>query len=257
MTFALNEIALPTGRLSYRVGGNGRPLVHIHSAGGPRITAPLSTLASTHKVLLPVIPGYDGTPMHSGPVSIRALAGIVAAFIDTVVGERCDVMGQSLGGWVALWLAADRPDLVDQMVLQCPAGLRVATPGAREVPDSELRLSAYPERKPVETRTPAQVAENRTVMARYAGDVRFDAALAERLGSIDARTLILLGTLDNVIPAATGVLLKNRLPRSHLSYIFDAAHSLDVDQPERVCRLVKAFLEKGPAFIVREPAQAT
>lgn len=48
-----------------------------------------------------------------------------------------------------------------------------------------------------------------------------------------------------------GCRLKSGIPHSHLSYIYGAAHAIEFDQPERVARLVGAFLERGEAFIVR------
>jgi pimeloyl-ACP methyl ester carboxylesterase len=45
--------------------------------------------------------------------------------------------------------------------------------------------------------------------------------------------------------------LKSAIPHSHLSYIHGAAHAVEFDQPDRVARLVGAFLERGEAFVVR------
>ena len=42
--------------------------------------------------------------------------------------------------------------------------------------------------------------------------------------------------------------LKEKIPLSHLTYMFDAAHGIEIDQPERMLRLVTAFLERGEAF---------
>ena len=67
----------------------------------------------------------NGTPFHATTGGMRPLAATMAEFLRDVVGARCDAMGQSFGGWLALWLAVDHPDLLDQMVLLCPAGLRV------------------------------------------------------------------------------------------------------------------------------------
>ena len=53
-----------------------------------------------------------------------------------------------------------------------------------------------------------------------------------------------------MIPAKAGHVLKQQIRLSHLTYIYDAAHAIEVDQPERLLRLVKAFLERGEAYIV-------
>ena len=54
---------------------------------------------------------------------------------------------------------------------------------------------------------------------------------------------------DGLLPvvatsAKTGEVLKEKIPHSHLTYVDDAAHGIEIDQPERMLRLVKAFLER-------------
>jgi pimeloyl-ACP methyl ester carboxylesterase len=45
-------------------------------------------------------------------------------------------------------------------------------------------------------------------------------------------------------------LLKSRLRRAFLVYVWDAAHNIEVDQPGRVAALVQSFLERSDAFVV-------
>ena len=77
-----------------------------------------------------------------------------------------------------------------------------------------------------------------------------DETLLARLSELKARTLIVLAGRDELIPAKAGQVLKQHIPFSHLAYVYDAAHGIEVDQPERLLRLVKAFLERGEAYIV-------
>lgn len=262
MEFVHRSVELSSGPLHYRVAGSGRPLVWFHTSGGVRITPVATGLAENHTVYLPVVPGFDGTPLPKGDGSVRALAAIMAKFVDTVVGGSVDVMGQSFGGWIALWLAVERPDLVEQLVVLCPAGLRQDGRGGLPKDPAQLRakLYAHPERVPPDERSPEQVAANRPIPSHYHRDVPFDAELAERLPSIEGRALILQGTEDEVVPASSVTFLKSRIPRSHLTYIYDAAHAIDVDQPERTLRIVRAFLDRGAGFLVpqsrRERAEA-
>jgi hypothetical protein len=55
--------------------------------------------------------------------------------------------------------------------------------------------------------------------------------------------------------------LKAKIPTSHLIYVYDAAHAIEVDQPERFLTLVGDFLARGQGFLVNagtgeEPADA-
>ena len=83
-----------------------------------------------------------------------------------------------------------------------------------------------------------------------------DEDLAGRLAEIQSLTLVLMGVEDTVIPAETGWLLKERLPNVYLTYIDDAAHNIEVDQPERVLKLVRKFLEHGEAFLLNRGPEA-
>jgi pimeloyl-ACP methyl ester carboxylesterase len=143
---------------------------------------------------------------------------------------------------------------VEQVVAMCPAGFRQDGRGGLPQDPAEARrkLYAYPDRAPAEERTEAQLAANRKVPPHYHKGAPFDPELAARVHEIRARTLLLHGTRDEVIPAESVTFLKERIPHSHLTYVYDAGHLLDVDQPERTLRIARAFLERGAAFLVRQ-----
>jgi len=230
--FARQEARLASGAVPYLAAGSGRPLLYLHSTGGITLTQPLRALAAKHRVLMPVMPGFDETPDHPGVATMGDLADLVAGFLDRLGVASCDVIGHSFGGYLALWLALKHPKRVEQMVLEAPAGLRF---GAVAAPQAQ---------------GDARQERNRKSRDRYGTGKPVDEALAARAGEITARTLILLGTRDLAIPRETGVFLKAKLPASHLAYVYDAGHSIEVDQPARFLRIVAAYLERGEAYIV-------
>jgi pimeloyl-ACP methyl ester carboxylesterase len=184
------------------------------------------------------------------------LADLAAKFARSVIGGPCDVVAESFGGWQALWLAVRRPDLVGQLVLQAPAGLRTEGTGGLPADPAERlkKLYAVPERAPKETRLPEVLAENQRQRDRYFGGLSLDKELQMALPGIKARTLIVFGTADEVVPIDCARRLTAGIPHAHLSYIWGAAHVPEWDQPDRVARLIGAFLEHGEAFVVRRPA---
>lgn len=248
---ALSTAQLATGALSYCVAGEGRPVLHLHPAGGLHWGGVHAALAKTHKVYAPVAPGFDGTPDHPGVDSIAGLGLLAAEFIERVVGGPCDVVGHSFGGWVAASLAAQRPDLVGQLVLSASAGFR--PPGTPPIPaDPEARKRAlfrHPEKLGPGKGAAIEVA-NQQRYARYHGGMAMDAALLEKLKAFDHLTLLIHGSHDGVIPDHSSQLLRATLPRSYLVYLWDAGHALEVDQPERAARLVGEFLQRSEAFLV-------
>ena len=257
--FQKTTVRLSEGDLSYWVPGEGPPVLYLHAAGGARATAGLQLLARSRRIYMPVIPGFDDKPLLESVATMRDIARLGAAFVETVIGETADVIGQSFGGWAAPWLALDRPDAVGLLVLECPAGFR---PEGHPPPsnDPELRskqMFAYPERRPPETKSEATLGRNREMLHRYHGAESRDDALIERLGEIEALTLVLLGTRDGRMPRESVQLLKARLPRAFLVYVYDAAHSIETDQPKRFANLVADFLQRGETFLVNQTVSAT
>jgi pimeloyl-ACP methyl ester carboxylesterase len=256
ISFTEHHVELDSGRVTYLKGGEGRPILHLHPAGGPRVTPVTQVLARRHAYYIPTVPGFNGTPEHPTVGSMVDLADLAAKFARTVIGGPCDVVAESFGGWQALWLAVRHPDLVQQLVLQAPAGLR--TDGTGGLPaDPEARrgkLYAVLERAPEETRRPEILANNQRLYGRYTGGITLDTALQAALPDIKARTLILFGTLDEVVPIDTARRLLAGIPQSRLAYIWGAAHVPEYDQPDRTARLIAAFMEHGEGYLVRRPA---
>lgn len=252
MSYEKQTVELAAGNVTYYVAGDGPPVLYLHPAGGLRVTKPLETLAESFRIYAPIAPGFDGSDALDGVASMPDLARLWGEFADQAIGGRCDVMGHSFGGWLAAWFTVLMPDKVGQLVLECPAGFR--EDGAGGLPDSPeaLRraLFAHPENLPPETKSDDILARNREMLSHYNGGMAMDSALADRLGEIEVLTLILHGTKDGVIPAASMRFLKRRIQHTFLIFIYDAAHAIEVDQPEHFTGLVVDFLKRGEAFLV-------
>ena len=105
-------------------GGSGTPLVLLHGVGGTwRVWRPvLPLLERWHAVFAPTLPGHCGAERLAPGVapSVGALADGVAEQLDRAGIERAHIVGNSLGGWVALELA--RRGRARSVVLFGPAG---------------------------------------------------------------------------------------------------------------------------------------
>ena len=252
--FNEQKVVLATGPVHFLKGGNGPAILHLHSAAGPRLSPTIERLSAKHTIYMPTMPGFNGTPAHPGVVSMKDLGDLTASFVRAIVGKGCDVIAESFGGWIALWQAVNHPDLVEQLVLEAPAGMRTKGIGGLPADPAERdrKLYAVPERAPKDPQYDEVLPGNFKAVARYAGGETLDAELLKALPKIKARTLLLFGSKEEVTPVEdVGRRLKSAIPHSHLSYIYGAAHAVEFDQPERVARLVGAFLERGEAFVVR------
>src|SRR5262245_31298139 len=109
IAFTEHHVDLNTGPVTYLKGGEGPPILHLHPAGGPRVTPVTQMLARRHTYYIPTTPGFNGTPEHAAVASMLDLADLAAKFAHTVIGDACDVVAESFGGWQALWLAVRHP----------------------------------------------------------------------------------------------------------------------------------------------------
>lgn len=263
MEFTEQVISLSAGDVTYHVGGIGDPVLCLHGGGGFRPTAALAAMAEKFRVYAPVTPGFDGTPTLDGIASMPDLAGLWGEFADIIIKQPCDLLGHSFGGWLAAWIAVLMPEKIGQLILEAPSGFRQGP--ARAVPKTlealHRALIAHPEKAPPESKSQEILARNRETLGHYyrepakpgAGRVMFgdcDTALAGRLTEIEALTLILHGTKDGAVPSDSMHLIKRCIPRAFLIYVYDAAHAIEIDQPEKVSALVIDFLTRGEAFLV-------
>lgn len=251
--FEKRTVDLVSGPVTYHIAGDGPPVLYFHSAGGVRYTYALDALASDYRIYMIVAPGFDGTPVHEGIDTMPALADLAASFVDEVIGEQVDVIGQSFGGFLSVWFTVRHPDKVGFLVPQCPSGFRPPEiPQNRTGSPEEMRarMFAHPERIPPGEKTPELLAESRKWANYYHDSIGRDDALVDQLGGIECQTLILQGTKDGMMPPESGQLLMRKIPRAKLLYVYDAGHNIEVDQPTRLVTLIHDFLSRGEAFIV-------
>ena len=117
-------------RIHYLAGGKGPPLLVVHGvASRADDGAPIyRELMRTHRVYALDLLGYGDSdrPLDSD-YSVTTQAEIVRGFMDAVGLREADVMGVSMGGWVALKVAAEHPERVRRLVLVSSGGLQFDT----------------------------------------------------------------------------------------------------------------------------------
>ena len=193
--------------------------------------------------------GHGGTEPPGGSWNVGDLGRDLLDAMDVAGVERASVMGLSLGGTVAMWLAINHPDRVDRLVIACsrpswppkemwaeriqkvragrPSDLvetlleRWFTPGFRQSHPEAVELVA----SMLETASPQG----------YAGccEALAEVDLGPGLGSISAPALVLAGSDDPGVPIASAASLAESIPGCSLQVISPGAHLLNVEQPAR------------------------
>jgi pimeloyl-ACP methyl ester carboxylesterase len=155
--------------------------VHLHSAGGLRLTSAHDLLSRTFRMIAFEMPGFGSAEDHRTR-AVQDLSTTMAA-AEALGLTRFNLMGTSFGGTVASWMAVQRTDRVAALVLDAPAAIRLegSEPVSGSPEEVARRLYAHSERVPSAPAIEPALAARRLALVRRLRDPGRDAALAEGL----------------------------------------------------------------------------
>jgi len=250
-------LAVHGRRVQLFEGGAGRPLLYLHGAGTYWWMPVHDLLARRRRVLLPVHPGFGASEGFEAIETMEDLVFHTLDVLDELALERADVVGLSLGGWLAAELALRHPGRVGRLVLVDAAGVRVpgvpmgdvfmaAPPKARQLlfhdPGSAVATALLPDAPPPD-RLEA-VLRGREAAARLLWNpARHYRRLTSRLWRIQAPTLVVWGAEDRLIPLAYGEAWAAGIRGARLVTLERCGHLPPLEQPERFAAAVLEFLE--------------
>ena len=239
-------------RIRYTEAGHGAPLLHLHGAGGLRLTPGHDLLSRQFHVVVFEMPGFGQSPENTRMQNMPELASTMGRAIEELGIDSFNLMGTSFGGKTALWLALQQRERVLALVLEAPAAIRPegAEPPSGSPEEMARRIYAHPERlPPIPPPDPAVQAKTRKLVSRLRGPDR-DADLERQLAGLATPTLVLFGTVDRVIPPEMGHIYKELMPNCHLVFVYDSGHAISTDRPEAFTEVVADFLERHEAFVI-------
>ena len=232
--------------------GDGPPLVFLHGAGGLAEDSPfLAALAERWHVFAPLLPGYGDS---EGAESLRDMLAVTLHSFDVLDAlglDRPILVGHSMGGMIAAEMAAIAPRQVERLGLIAPAGLwldEAPVPDLfsklpHELPgllfcDSELgeRMMTAGGDLDDPKSLEAFIIRNTRQLA-MAGKLLFpipDRGLNERLYRIRAKTVIIWGASDRMIPPAHGEAFRKGIAGAELIKVPTAGHMAIVEQPDAI-----------------------
>src|SRR5215469_14294646 len=111
-------------RIRYMEAGHGVPLVHLHGAGGSRLTPGHDLLSEKFRVIAFEMPGFGQSPENTRTQSMSELAATMGQAVRSLGIDSFNLMGTSFGGKTALWLAIQQSEQVLALVLEAPAAIR-------------------------------------------------------------------------------------------------------------------------------------
>jgi 3-oxoadipate enol-lactonase len=200
--------------------------------------------------------GHGESEAPTGPYTMEQLAEDALALLDNLDVERASWIGLSLGGMVAMWIAACAPERIERLVLACTTA-RVRSPRMyAERADTVREQGIEPVADAVVSRWFTGAAPE-TLRARfrailvatsaegYAGccDALAGWDFRDRLVEVAAPTLVLAGAEDESSPTADTDLLAARIPGARGMVLEGAAHLANLERPEAFADAALAHLE--------------
>ena len=226
--------------------------------------------ARSHRVIALDLPGFGQTPMPEWEISVEAYGRFVHEFADALGAQRCTIVGNSMGGFVAAEAATRRPDHFEKLVLASAAGISharmrrepaevaarmgiAAAPLTIRLFDRGLRrrglrrmlfggLFYAPELLRIEllyeffhhgTRKPG-------MLPAVHGLVGYD--ILDRLEGVEVPSLIVWGRSDHIVPPQDAIGYGRRLRNSRTVIFAKTGHVPMAERPMRFNRVLETFL---------------
>lgn len=258
--------------IAVEAAGAGEPLVLLHGVGTSRVIwrRALPLLAARRRAVAPDLPGFGASPPAGPGFELEAVADALAEGLLTSVSPPFDLVGNSLGGAVAVVLAARRPALVRRLVLAAPAGFaphsapvaRAAGAAGERLVAARRRIGGPLARSALARRVllagtvadPARLtpADARAMIASSAGARRIGAAIATvaaadlrpALGGLAVPWGVVWGDRDRVVPIATLATLRAIAPGAPVETLRGTGHVPHMERPEAFADALERLLAR-------------
>ena len=244
-------------RIHYYEGGEGPPLVMVHGIASRAADGALlyrQLMRARHVIALDLLGFGESDKPAGAEYSVPMQAELVRGFMDSVHVRDADVMGVSMGGWIALQFAAEHPERVRKLVLVSSAGLpfrstlteRSFSPRTM----AELRASFA-----MQTDNASKIPEfvmrdflRRTSSKEFVVRRSMQSMLTQRhtlegkLGRVRMPVLLVWGTNDRIVPYALAARMQQEMPQAQLVTLHGCGHLGIVECRDRALPAIVQFL---------------
>ncbi|SDE51428.1 alpha/beta fold hydrolase [Rhodococcus tukisamuensis] len=273
----LREISTEAGVLRYHEAGDGPPLLLLHGSG-PGVTGwrnfrgNLGVFAEHFRCLVLEFPGFGVSDDFGGHPMVTALDSVVK-FVDALGLDSVDIIGNSMGGGVAISYAINHPEKVRRLVTIGGIGKAIFSPGPGEgikllqefteaptrerliqwlysmVYDPEMVTEELIEERWTQATDPATLDSARRMYgkAAFAQMVKMmDASDAPppwaMMHKVKAPTLLTWGRDDRVSPLDMSLVPMRTIPKAELHVFPNCGHWAMIEQKEAFEATVLSFL---------------
>jgi pimeloyl-ACP methyl ester carboxylesterase len=251
------------GKFEYlETGGTGEPLVLLHGLFGglSNFEAQIEFFKEKFNVILPTL------PIMTLPLRKVSLAGLVDHLEEFIMFKQLPpihIMGNSLGGHVAILYALAHPDQVTTITLSGSSGLFESAMGNTLPPRKNYE---FIKQKTESTFFDPNVSTKELVDEVFAtvndrnkglriimtakSAVRHN--LGHKLDGIKAPTLLIWGNQDSITPPFVGEQFNELIPNSELHFIDKCAHAPMMERPVKFNAIMGEWLERVTSQVVKQ-----
>lgn len=242
--------------------GNGEPLVLLHGLFGAlsNFQSLIEYFRHHNKVVVPILPLLDMDILHT---SVGGLAKFVHKFLEARDLERVHLLGNSLGGHVALVHTLKHPERVKSLILTGSSGLfengmgdSYPKRGDYEYIKKKTELTFYDPKTATKELVDEvySITNNRLkaikIIALAKSAIRNN--LGEELNQVKQPTLLVWGNNDTITPPFVAKEFNKLIPNSELYFVDKCGHAPMMEVPDEFNAILHKFLKK-----LNEPATVT
>lgn len=228
--------------MNYQVVGAGEPVILVHGLSGSsrwwRRNVP--ALAEHYQVYLIDLPGFGTMRRFGGHFNLDQIASGMLLWMEALGIKKANLIGHSMGGYICLWIAAHRPDVIDHLVLVSPAGIpKIRSLFGYAVPLLEAIRYLSPTFFLILAYDALRAGP--LTLLKAAQDL-LTKDIRDSLKMISAPTLLVWGMGDTLVPPILGDILHQEITNSRLLLLKKAGHVSMFDQPKQFNKAILAFL---------------
>ena len=242
------------GKFKYIEEGEGEPLMLLHGLFGAlsNFKDLIEYFRHHNKVIVPMLPLFDLDILHT---SVGGLAKYVHKFIETQGYEHIHLLGNSLGGHVALVHVLKHPEKIKSLILTGSSGLfengmgdSYPKRGDYEYIKKKTEVTFYDPKTATKELVDEvfEITRNRLkvikIIALAKSAIRNN--LGEELNNINQSTLLIWGNNDTITPPFVAREFQRLIPNSELHFIDKCGHAPMMEQPEEFNVILHKFLKK-------------
>ncbi len=252
------RVAIADVELDVIERGQGAPLLYLH--GGAGIAgdhAFIDLLAQHRRVIAPSHPGFGTSSLPDWLDTVEDIAHIHLALLDRLGVATVDLVGMSLGGWIAADMASKNPERFPRVALIGPIGVKTGPSDKLDIPDifampeaavEKLRFHDPEKQKAdINQMTDEQLIvmtrNNETLALLTWEPFMHDPKLKHRLHRVTAPVLLLRGVSDGIVSADYLARYARLFPNVSIKTIAEAGHAAQIEQPQATAKAILEFLQ--------------